>query len=49
MPKLDPIKRNELIKFLMRLDFEGPFSGGKHQFMNKDNLTIRISNSHHPI
>lgn len=46
MPKLGPIKRNELIKFLMRLDFEGPFSGGKHQFMNKDNLTIRIPNSH---
>lgn len=46
MPKLGPIKRNELIKFLLRLDFEGPFSGGKHQFMVKDNLTIRIPNPH---
>jgi len=46
MPKLGPIKRNELIKFLLMLDFEGPFSGGKHQFMVKGNLTIRIPNPH---
>ena len=46
MPKLGPIKRNELIKFLLMLGFEGPFSGGKHQFMVKDNLTIRIPNPH---
>ena len=46
MPKLGPIKRNELIKFLLMLGFEGPFSGGKHQFMVKGNLTIRIPNPH---
>jgi len=34
MPTFGPIKRRELILGLRRLSFEGPFSGGKHQFMS---------------
>jgi len=26
--------------------FEGPFSGGKHQFMIKDDVTLRAPNPH---
>jgi predicted RNA binding protein YcfA (HicA-like mRNA interferase family) len=26
--------------------FEGPFSGGRHQFMIKDDITVRIPNPH---
>ncbi len=46
MPPLGPVKRNDLIYYLRRLDFEGPYSGGSHQFMMKGNTTIRIPNPH---
>lgn len=46
MPPIKPIKRRELIKNLRILGFSGPFSGGKHQFMIKGNLTLTIPNPH---
>ena len=46
MPFFGPVKRKELIKYLRMSGFEGPFTGGKHQFMIKDNTTIRIPNPH---
>jgi predicted RNA binding protein YcfA (HicA-like mRNA interferase family) len=46
MPHFGPIKRKDLIKLLRGLGFEGPYSGGKHQFMIKDDVTLRIPNPH---
>ena len=46
MPKLTPIKRKDLIYYLRQLGFDGPFSGGNHQYMKKDALNIRIPNPH---
>jgi len=46
MPRLGPIKRKELIRFLRILGFEGPYSGGRHQFMIKGEITLRIPNPH---
>ena len=46
MPKFGPIKRKDLIRYMRQLDFAGPYSGGKHQFMVKENLKIRIPNPH---
>ena len=46
MPPIKPIKRRELINYLKQLGFEGPFSGGKHQYMLKDDLTLTIPNPH---
>ncbi|MDI6767753.1 MAG: type II toxin-antitoxin system HicA family toxin [Bacteroidota bacterium] len=46
MPILGPIKRKDLIRLMRKLGFEGPFSGTKHQFMRKGNLTITIPNPH---
>jgi predicted RNA binding protein YcfA (HicA-like mRNA interferase family) len=46
MPAFGPIKRSELIKCLKLLGFEGPYSGGKHQFMVKDSLRLTIPNPH---
>ena len=46
MPKLAPIKRKDLIYYLRQLGFEGPDSGGNHQYMKKDSLKVRIPNSH---
>lgn len=46
MPKIGPIKRRELIRYLREVGFEGPYSGGKHQFMIKGDITLRIPNPH---
>jgi len=46
MPKFGPIKRKDLIHYLQQLDFTGPYSGGKHQFMIKEKLKVRIPNPH---
>jgi len=46
MPVFGPISRNDLIKCLKKAEYEGPYSGSKHQFMRKENLTIRIPNPH---
>lgn len=40
------ISRREFIKKLRNFGFQGPFSGGKHQFMIKDRLKLRIPNPH---
>ena len=44
MPRLGPIKRAELIRYLQILGFEGPYSGGKHQFMLKGMIRLRLPN-----
>ena len=46
MPPFGPIHRRDLIRNLRRLGFEGPFSGGKHQFMVRRDVTVRIPNPH---
>ncbi|MBI3763278.1 MAG: type II toxin-antitoxin system HicA family toxin [Chloroflexi bacterium] len=46
MPRLGPVKRNDLIRYLKRLGFEGPYSGGKHQIMVKGDITLRLPNPH---
>jgi len=46
MPTIGPIKRKELIHYLRQLNFAGPYSGGKHQFMLKGQLRVRIPNPH---
>ncbi|WP_035987982.1 type II toxin-antitoxin system HicA family toxin [Leptolyngbya sp. KIOST-1] len=46
MPALGPIKRSDLIQCLKQLGFEGPYSGGKHQFMVRGSLRLTIPNPH---
>ena len=46
MPRFGPIKRKELVHYLNVLDFGGPYSGGKHQFMIKNDIVLRIPNPH---
>lgn len=46
MPPLAPIKRARLIHYLEQLGFDGPFSGGKHQFMIKGAGTVQLPNPH---
>jgi predicted RNA binding protein YcfA (HicA-like mRNA interferase family) len=40
------ITRRELIRKFRALGYDGPFSGGKHQFMTKERKKIRIPNPH---
>ncbi len=47
MPPFGPIKRRKLIQTLRRLGFEGLYSGGRHQYMVKDELKLFIPNPHH--
>ena len=46
MPRLGPIKRQDLIRHLKQLGFKGPYSGGKHQFMIQGGLTLTVPNPH---
>ena len=46
MPALGPTKRQDLIRGLWQCGFDGPFSGGKHQFMKRGSLKLPIPNPH---
>ncbi len=46
MPRLGPIDREDLIFYLKRLGFEGPYSGGKHPFMIRGNFRLTMPNPH---
>ncbi len=46
MPPFGPISRRDLVRTLQRLGFDGPYSGGKHQFMLPGERTVRVPNPH---
>lgn len=46
MPTFGSIKRKDFIRALKEADFEGPYSGGKHEFMVKGNLRLTLPNPH---
>ena len=44
MPKVIPWRK--LVQNFQKLGFEGPYGGGKHLFMKKGSLKIRIPSKH---
>ncbi len=46
MPKLSPIKHKTLVKRLKQFGFEGPFPGGKHLYMIKNEIRLTLPNPH---
>jgi predicted RNA binding protein YcfA (HicA-like mRNA interferase family) len=46
MPRWGAVPRRDLIRGLRALGFEGPFSGGKHQFMVRGVVVLTIPNPH---
>lgn len=46
MPSFGPIKRTDLIRYLRKVGFDGPYSGGKHQLMIRGDHTLRVPNPH---
>jgi predicted RNA binding protein YcfA (HicA-like mRNA interferase family) len=46
MPAFGPIKRKDLLRALKKAGYEGPYAGGKHEFLIKDNLRLTLPNPH---
>ena len=46
MPVLGSVKRKDLIRYLKECGFEGPYSGSRHQFMVRGDISIRVPNPH---
>lgn len=46
MRRLSPLSRRELVRRLRALGFEGPYPGGKHQWMRKGVVRIIVPNPH---
>ena len=46
MSRLTPVSRQEFISRLKELGFDGPNSGGKHQYMIKGSLRLTVPNPH---
>ncbi len=44
-PTLEACRR-DLLRYLKQLGFEGPISGGKHEFVLKGTLVVTIPNPH---
>jgi predicted RNA binding protein YcfA (HicA-like mRNA interferase family) len=46
MTRLTPISRRELVQRLRELGFEGPFTGGRHEFMVRGSIRLILPNPH---
>ena len=46
MPPFGTIQRSDVVRHLRKLGFEGPYVGGKHQYMIKGQLRLAIPNPH---
>ena len=46
MPPFKPVKRKGLIKALKEAGFEGPYTGGRHEFLVKGQLRLTLPNPH---
>jgi predicted RNA binding protein YcfA (HicA-like mRNA interferase family) len=46
MPPFGPVSRRELVAALRRLGFQGPYSGGRHQFVERGAVSVTVPNPH---
>ncbi len=46
MPRLTPVSWRELVRRLRELGFDGPYEGGRHPQMRRDDVTVIIPNPH---
>ena len=46
MGRLAPVARRDLIRRLLRFGFDGPFSGGRHEFMLRADRRLILPNPH---
>jgi predicted RNA binding protein YcfA (HicA-like mRNA interferase family) len=46
MTRLASVSRRELVRRLRLLGFEGPFTGGRHEFMVRGRVRLIVPNPH---
>lgn len=46
MARLSPVSRRQLIQRLKKLGFEGPYAGGRHEFMLRGETRLILPNPH---
>lgn len=46
MIKITPLSRREFLKKLKKMGFEGPYSGGRHEYYRKNQQKIFVPNPH---
>lgn len=46
MSRLRPVSRRELIQRLQQLGFDGPYVGGRHEFMLRGTRRLIVPNPH---
>ena len=46
MPRLNPVSRRELVRRLQQLGFDGPYTGGRHEFMLRETRRLILPNPH---
>ena len=46
MTKLTPVSWRELVRRLHKLGFRGPYEGGRHPYMVREDLVLTIPNPH---
>ena len=46
MPKLGPVSRRDFLRRMNLLGFQGPFSGGKHQYLVRGDVRLAVPNPH---
>lgn len=46
MPRLAPVARREFVQRLIALGFDGPYSGGRHEFMVRGETRLILLNPH---
>ena len=44
--RLTPVSRRELVRRLLRLGFEGPYTGGRHEFVVRQERRLILPNPH---
>lgn len=46
MKRLSAVSRRDLLSRLKQLGFEGPYTGGRHEFMVRGSLRLTLPNPH---
>ena len=44
--RLTPVSRRELVRRLLRLGFDGPYTGGRHEFVVRQDRRLILPNPH---
>lgn len=46
MKRLPAVSRRDLLRRLKQLGFEGPYTGGRHEFMARGSRRVTVPNPH---